>query len=359
MSAMKVLIVCSIVVTFATFVVNCEEILPGIPINGRLRKSRAAWLGRADQTCGGTFGTKCKDCRTLMNCVGTDPPISTLSCAEKDPKKPYCVNTACSATPNEKDPSCKDTAQSDFLCTGIGYFPDASKCNRFYICPETGENKAVTYECPNNYVYKSKARGCVKKLAAADCYAVDCSKTPNEFGVYLKDPAYYYFCQKDKTTSRAIVMKCPDEDNMQFDPKVGYCTFRCPKEGYYVNVQDCTKYYYCYNVGSAFEVADIKCPDGFSFDPRTLKCIKTPVPCKPQVAPPTTTTPTPPSTTPSSSTAQPPSSTAQPPSSTAQPPSSTAQPPSSTAQPPSSTAQPPSSTAQPPSSTAQPPSSTA
>nr|ABV44751.1 peritrophin-like protein [Phlebotomus papatasi] len=294
MSPKKVILSISSLVILATFVVNvhCEEVVPGIPVQRRSTRqtvfaSRAAGPGA---TCGNTFGPKCKDCRTLMKCLGADPPVSSQSCAERNPNTPYCTKTYCSATPDDSNPSCKDPQKSDFTCTGEGYFPDPDQCTRYYICPGPLQD-AVAYDCPTNYVYKSKERGCGRRVNALDCATVDCSKTPNEFGVYKNDPAYYYFCLSDKNTKKTVVMKCLDEVNSQYDPNVGECTFRCSKEGKFVDVLDCTKYNVCYKVGSTFQVDSVQCPTGYFFDPVGSKCAKGA--CTPEV----TTQPPAPSTT--------------------------------------------------------------
>uniref|UniRef100_A0A1L8E484 Putative peritrophin-like protein n=1 Tax=Nyssomyia neivai TaxID=330878 RepID=A0A1L8E484_9DIPT len=270
----------------APLVVQCEQIVPGIPVHNSSGKflERSALFGKSGKDngatteppkiCETTVGIKCKDCYNTALCLGSDPPLKVQNCGDLNPSTPYCVNNFCSATRSETDTTCVNQPKSDFVCTGVGYYPDPNKCTRYYICPGPHPEVAVAYECPTNYVYKSKARGCGRKQNTADCATVDCSKTPNELGTYLKDPAYYYFCSKTDKETRTIVFKCPDEENMEFDVKSVSCSFRCTKEGNFVNVQDPTKYFYCYRVGSAFQVDEVSCPKNFFFDPTALKCIK-------------------------------------------------------------------------------------
>ncbi|GAB0096654.1 hypothetical protein DMENIID0001_121880 [Sergentomyia squamirostris] len=274
--------------------VQCEEIIPGIPVVSRKLRFSSR-IVRASNTCGTEFGPRCKDCRTLMNCLGKDPPVSTEKCSDKNPKTPYCVNNVCTASPDPNDPDCNQS-NIDFPCTGEGYFPDPDNCAKYYICP--GVNQiAKEYGCFPNYVYRSKDKICGKKINAADCPTVDCSKTPNEFGVYKTDPAYYYFCLKiSETEKKTIMMVCLDSVNTEYDPAVGECTFRCKKEGKFVNVLDCKKFYTCYKVGAAWEVRTEECPPNYFFDPVKLVCVQGT--CTPQV---TTQAPATDSTEPSSS----------------------------------------------------------
>lgn len=72
--------------------------------------------------CGKHIGPICaNDCRSLMICAGESTPVNVQVCEKQNRETPYCVDSICTALP---DDSARCSVNS-FQCTSNGIFPGA------------------------------------------------------------------------------------------------------------------------------------------------------------------------------------------------------------------------------------------
>ncbi|KAF8786925.1 putative endochitinase like protein [Argiope bruennichi] len=99
-----------------------------------------------------------------------------------------------------------------------------------------------------------------------------------------KDCKKYYECKRDEDTGEMIKIDCECPEGHVFDEEGWYCnaeelsppcddgSFKCEKEGFFRDPEDCTKYYYCNQTGSGFRKESFQCTDGNVFDEEGRYC---------------------------------------------------------------------------------------
>lgn len=114
-------------------------------------------------------GYYCKDCRTIVECDGQG--ATEMACSLIDNTKQFCSD------PNTGSASCVATttclSETYTLapnCTRAGRFPDTTKCDVYWECPEADSTKtAVFYSCPPGTRFDPKKEVCFKPTTTAAC----------------------------------------------------------------------------------------------------------------------------------------------------------------------------------------------
>lgn len=212
------------------------------------------------------------DCRTRALCTGVAMPMLNQTCASVNPKQPYCVNNACTATADLADPKCAVA----FVCTASGTFPDPADCTIYHTCPAAG-GVAMLARCPERYVFDARTLQCRRSDLARQCVRVDCRRTSNDVVVFRPRPAYYAYCVGG-LQSQTIMMRCPDVDNEVFNVESGRCEYQCKRRGYFADRSDCNAYHVCEQRQGRLRATRVVCPaDNYYVDgacvAETTKCV--------------------------------------------------------------------------------------
>lgn len=217
--------------------------------------SRAAL--QTDLTCTASqVGQVCgTDCRTLMQCNGiAGAALYSQTCVHINPKLPYCVNGACTATP------IGTACATAFTCTSVGFFPDPIDCTQYRRCDTLGGD-AVLLQCPDKYAYNSALNLCSLK---GTCNIINCTNVNNAYTLYKGNAAYYAFCTNG-LTAQITMYKCADTQNEVYDIASATCRYNCKSAGIFVNRADCNGYVTCNKINGKMTATTQKCPDGNEF----------------------------------------------------------------------------------------------
>ncbi|XP_065090527.1 uncharacterized protein LOC135711580 [Ochlerotatus camptorhynchus] len=208
--------------------------------------------------------SSCSDCNNVLVCLGS--ASAEKNCKVASPSTPFCVDGACSATPNTAD----GCFPPSLTCTGVGFYPDPSNCQIYHYCEGIDQDSSV-YECAPNYVYNAATNLCKQKVYAADCVTVQCDQR-KVFSNYGTSKQYFAYCEftADVVTSISM-LQCAPYSN--FDGTS--CVFTCPKAGNFQH-SDATKYYQCYLSGGKFVYLVQSCTTGKNFDQERQVCITAP-----------------------------------------------------------------------------------
>ncbi|XP_055537351.1 uncharacterized protein LOC129725477 [Wyeomyia smithii] len=232
-------------------------------VPGTLQTTSSLFLPDATAafTCtAGSFDSGCKDCSTLIQCLG-----SLMALEIKCPAlAPYCKKGSCS-TRIDSDAGCGFTP---IMCTGEGIFPDPNTCYVYHYCVETYMNSEV-YVCPAGYVFDATTLQCKPSFFGMGCVTVKC---PNSTGVgtYGNSKTFYAVCVYDWNALSLIMMvKC--SNGAIFDGKK--CVYQCEKEGSFTDTNNSSKYYQCYELNGSWGYYHLSCPDGGKFDAAKQVCV--------------------------------------------------------------------------------------
>lgn len=92
--------------------------------------------------------------------------------------------------------------------------------------------------------------------------------------VYPGDRAYYAFCLENNGIVDAIMFRCDDPDNFQFNQVTRRCAFQCQAEGRVADKTNCRQYYECFRVGTAYVSRLQTCIDGYIYDGILRQCVR-------------------------------------------------------------------------------------
>jgi hypothetical protein len=153
-----------------------------------------------------------------------------------------------------------------------GFFPDPVDCQRYYHCAkdaDTGALVASPYTCPASYAYDTLNNKCVPKTAAI-CKTFTCKA--NKMVAHPVNPAYYTYCTSNTVSSSSAVFRCPDTKNMAINVDTNGCEYKCRQEGYFEDIMDNTKFFFCYRDPASKLVArQESCPQGLTFQDGSCK----------------------------------------------------------------------------------------
>lgn len=202
------------------------------------------------------------DCRTLLTCAGVDgPSVTARTCVSINPRKPYCVQGICTATPDIDDPNC----QPAMICTSAGLFPDPSDCHMYHSCTAAGAESKLHRCNDDDTVFNPRLGACTSRWTTI-CNRVECPRTPLEGMVVIRgSPAYFAYCTQGRT-AEIYMYKCRDPENEIFDMTLNRCRYNCRSLGTFVDRTDCTRYVTCSFSRGRWTATKITCPIGYHFD---------------------------------------------------------------------------------------------
>lgn len=194
-----------------------------------------------------------------MTCSGVaGEPVFAQTCVNINPKRPYCVNGACTATPDASNANCA----AAFQCTSVGSFPDPTDCRKYRVCDSPGAD-ANLYECLSDYSYIPALNLCARRNKD-NCNTIDCTNVKNAFTVLKRNTAYYAFCGTGET-AEIFMYKCFDTQNEIYDISGGACRYNCKKRGTFKDRTDCNGYITCALINGKWTATKQKCPPGNQF----------------------------------------------------------------------------------------------
>lgn len=149
---------------------------------------------------------------------------------------------------------------SKFNCKKEGIFRHPDDCRKFYRCADyDGDRKSLTafeYSCPKNLLFNEKLGTCDWPDFTPSC---DTSSLNKE---HIRTHT------KKKDTKLSQTTKANDD-------KQKYSSFKCVREGFFRDPDNCRKFYRCVNYsksGKRFRAYEFKCPKKLVFDHRLNTC---------------------------------------------------------------------------------------
>lgn len=191
-----------------------------------------------------------------MTCSGiAGPPLFAQTCANINAKLPYCVNGACTATPDA-------TCASAFQCTSAGSFPDPSDCRKYRICDKAGGD-AKLYECPPEYSYIPALNLCERRNND-NCNTIDCNNVKNAITVLNRNEAFFAFCISGPK-AEILMYKCFDIQNEIYDISASTCRYNCKNWGTFPDRTNCNGYISCAHIDGRWRATKQQCAPGNQF----------------------------------------------------------------------------------------------
>lgn len=213
-------------------------------------------------------------------CSAIDQPADSIRACHTE--RPYCVNNACTAQPDQTNPQCFNTpdASNSITCTGAGQFPDPFNCGLYYECSAAAPaGVPMQWRCPVGSAYDSRLQQCrttqartaaaSRALEARMCTTAMCPKRFVGMVPYAPNPQLYVFCFEQQR----MVFRCRDERSQVFDARRGECVYECRAgEGHFVDREDCRRFYTCTRKGAKFVAQRNACPAGWAFAAASGRC---------------------------------------------------------------------------------------
>lgn len=197
----------------------------------------------------------------------------------------YCaVNSGgdrCSSVqPEECRPEVTQSAQ-DFVCTGLGYFPDLGNCSKYYFCGNKATGPgfvASPQSClglnvfdPNSANFCSRRNDFLRNCKTAQCGNV--TEITYEQITYGTNRQYYTLCVPNSASNSPRVYACPSNTQPNLSGFPAVCEYRCTRVGMFENTSDRSKYFECYwNGFLRLESASKTCPPNSQFNPARSQC---------------------------------------------------------------------------------------
>ncbi|XP_062538404.1 uncharacterized protein LOC134206696 [Armigeres subalbatus] len=183
--------------------------------------------------CGKFVNVKSQDCRQFVNCLKTKDPGVFVPIKQNCPKDQVFSAKTLTCV-DESDYQCPPTVLkflSDFVCLGVGQYPDESvpNCRGYRLCSRSKNGSLVSenFLCENDTIYSETDKNCV---------------SPEDYD-------------------------CPDD---------GTDDFECPGVGRYPDKvsKTCETYHNCVENSRAELKATLStCPGGTIFSAITSKCV--------------------------------------------------------------------------------------
>ncbi|KAK5641477.1 hypothetical protein RI129_010024 [Pyrocoelia pectoralis] len=174
----------------------------------------------------GPIGLACKSCLEIGRCVCTNASgctdsgwsiISLGNC----PNGQTCDNGKCVS-----NHMCVPTANTEFICTSTGMFPDPYSCISYHFCaPDANTGAVIPKSTPatcekdgeQQYGYNPLTTFCSTKLLNNRCTTlpIPLCKKPFETGIVGNNPSLYYLCLNVTSGTTVtdvlypIIQKCP------------------------------------------------------------------------------------------------------------------------------------------------------
>lgn len=121
-------------------------------------------------------------------------------------------------------------------------------------------------------VYDASLMRCKTKKYKS-CATLKCDlSTRNPVTVHPIYPQYFGLCNTYNLTleTAVAVLRCPN--SFTYNPKTNSCEFKCRKTGYFPG-SDGTKFILCYRVGSKLKYIEETCPPGLVYDTVNSNCV--------------------------------------------------------------------------------------
>uniref|UniRef100_A0A1B0D4B5 Uncharacterized protein n=1 Tax=Phlebotomus papatasi TaxID=29031 RepID=A0A1B0D4B5_PHLPP len=219
--------------------------------------------------CGGAFGEKCKDCFSMLICLGNNPP-SEAKCPDATP---YCDKTrpsgVCVKDKPAGDPTCEGPPPTGFICTAAeGFFPHPTNCSQYFECLN---NEAIKYDCPPGYSWTTNGMGCRQRTSTIHCGTITC-KAGDVTAPLSNNATFFGYCNIAEALENIIVTKCPGARQV-YDTSLKACNFVCPSEGLFEDDIDPTFYYECYKSGTKIVYESKQCSNNRTFNERERRCV--------------------------------------------------------------------------------------
>lgn len=183
--------------------------------------------------CGKFVNVKSQDCRQFVNCLKTKDPGVFVPIKQNCPKEQVFSAKTLTCV-DESDYQCPPKVLkflSDFVCLGVGQYPDESvpNCQGYRLCSKLKNGTLVSenFLCENDFIYSETEQKCV---------------SPDNYD-------------------------CPDDGNSDFE---------CPGVGRYPDKvsKTCETYYNCVqNSRGELKSTLSTCPGGTMFSAITSKCV--------------------------------------------------------------------------------------
>jgi hypothetical protein len=204
-----------------------------------------------------------------------------LKCPES---QPYCASSdrgdSCVSTiPN----NCRlgGDVQSDFTCTGLGYFPNVANCSSYYFCGlnEAGDQyEATEIPCLSGNVFDANSASfCLRQNNIFNnCVTVQCSNVTTLTYiqiVYGQNRQYYALCVPGADPTNPRIFACPRNTTPDLTRFPAECAYRCLRTGVFENTSDRTKFFECFlNNQLRLESVERSCPPRSEFNPNRSQC---------------------------------------------------------------------------------------
>jgi len=218
----------------------------------------------------------------FVTCTGLNQGLPFVTCP---PEKPYCSVSTENAACETVLPSGCPAVPPNFLCTGVGYYPDPSNCRLYYNCYKNAAGSIVPESlfCDAGFVFDPNSPTkmyCLGTTLASRCVTVTgCQGATAAKNIAIPYSGNSQFVALCIPGSDPYIYQCPTGTTPNLNNLPLTCTYTCRAAGLFTYSLDNLYYYECKIDPTTKKLTPIgsleKCPTNQYFS--TNKCIQKPL----------------------------------------------------------------------------------
>lgn len=230
-------------------------------------------------------GKICDGCAKVYECIQIGNGFIIMA-LDDCPQGTTCLQASGSCTTNHNPDCDEDIVGYRFVCRQPGLFPDAFNCQLYHMCvpgADAVDPVSIPLKCEKEFYYDSRTTLCRKPFVGGDCPdPVPACKSSGEVGVLASNPALYYICAREgsSTSNYPQIFACAS--NQEYSVAQRACVDptptaaagadgKCKAAGTFYDPANCFSSYVCAGAGDDPEPQ--ACEPKMHFDSVTKKCI--------------------------------------------------------------------------------------